>query len=411
MPRQVKELSDLEVRRLVTPGLHSVGGVTGLYLQVTPKGARMWTLRAMVGSKRRDIGLGGFPSVTLSAARAAARTARAAIRDGVDPAEQRQQARAALRARQAKRLTFEKAAEKYIEAQRHGWRSAKHADQWTGSLKTYAYPVMGDTDVSEVTRELILQAIGEIWRTKSETASRVRGRIERVLDWAKAAGHRTGDNPAAWKGNLDTALSKGRIKRVEHHPAIPTARMHAFMQDLRQRQGVAALALEFLALTAARSGEVLGMPWSEIDMATGVWTVPAERMKAGKEHQVPLSIQALALLEKMPRIEGSDLVFPGQKRGKPLSDMAMTGVMRRMEVEAVPHGLRSSFRDWAGELTNFPRELAEEALAHAVGNAVERSYRRGTALEKRRRMMQAWADYCDQPAATGGQVVPLRAAA
>lgn len=420
MPKKVKELSALEVSRLEVRGFYAVGGVPGLHLQVTESGARSWVLRTMVGELRRDIGLGGFPAVTLAGAREAARSAKKAIKDGVDPVEQRKAARARLVAESAKRVTFEWCASEYIKAHKAGWRNAKHGDQWTNTMRDYVNPVIGKLVVADVTREHVVRILQPIWLEKNETASRIRGRIEAVLDWAKAHGYRSGDNPAAWKGNLDTTLARpSKVQKIKSYPAVQVGQMGAFMQALRASEGVSAKALEFVALTAARSGEVRGMTWGEVDRASGVWTVPAVRMKAEKEHRKPLSRQALALLDAQGWGEAGAVVFPGRK-GQALSDMSLTAVTRKLEFKdragdvCVPHGLRSTFRDWAGELTNYPRELAEQALAHAVGDATEQAYRRGDALDKRRVMMQAWADFCDTVRSDarvgGGSVVSLRAA-
>jgi integrase len=339
---------------------------------------------------------------------------------GVNPVEQRKAARALLVAESTKRVTFEWCAAEYIKAHRAGWKNAKHADQWANTLRDYAHPVIGKLAVADVSRELVLRILQPIWLEKNETAGRLRGRIEVVLDWAKAAGYRAGDNPAAWKGNLEAALAKpSKIKKVASHPAVQTHEMGAFMQALRGCAGVSAKALAFVALTAARSGEVRGMVWGEVDRKAGVWVVPAERMKADKEHRVPLSRQALALLDVQGWGDAGAVVFPGVK-GQALSDMSLTAVTRKLAFKdkagrvCVPHGLRSTFRDWAGEFTNYPRELAEQALAHAIGDATEQAYRRGDALEKRRGMMQAWAEFCDtvrgDAQVGGGSVVSLRAA-
>jgi integrase len=354
----------------------------------------------MIGSKRRDMGLGGYPEASLADARARGRVARDKVRAGVDPIAEALAARSALRAAQAAALTFGKAAELFIEANRSGWRNAKHTDQWGNSLARYVDPFIGALNVEDVGRAHVLLILeqpvgdeGKFWESRTETADRVRGRIEKILDWAKGRGHRTGDNPAAWKGNLDAVLPKAkRIKKVEHHPAVSLKQMPAFFAELKKREGNAARALELVILTAARSGEVRGMTWSEIDINNNSWIVPANRMKANKEHRVPLSSMAVELLESLPRHEGSDLVFPSP-RGGLMSDMSLTAVMRRMERKEVPHGFRSTFRDWAAELTHYPRDMAEMALAHSLGNAVEAAYRRGDMLEKRRQMMEDWASF------------------
>lgn len=407
MPRKAVELSALEVKNLTTPGLHFVGGVAGLALQVASAESRSWVLRVTVGTKRRDMGLGGYPDVTLAGAREQARAARAKVKAGIDPIEEARAARSLVKAAQAAALTFDQCAERYVDAQEAGWRNEKHRQQWRNTLKQYASPVMGALLVRDVAMPHVLKVLEPIWTTKTETASRLRGRIESVLDWAKGRGYRSGDNPAAWKGNLDAQLPKpGKVATVEHHAAIPVGDMGAFMARLRAADGVGARALEFAILTAARSGEVRGADWSEFNLAEKVWTVPASRMKAGREHRVPLSDAAVQLLRDLPKVEdGKTFAAP---RGGMLSDMTLTAVMRRMKVSAVPHGFRSTFRDWAAERTNYPREVAEMALAHTIGDKVEAAYRRGDLFEKRRRMMAEWAAFVAQ-VEFGAEVVPIYA--
>lgn len=399
MPKKAKELTALEVARLAAPGLHAVGGVAGLALQVKDSGARSWSLRVMVGRARREIGLGGFPSVTLAQAREKARRLREGIEQGADPVDERRAARSALIAAQAKALTFKEASEAFIEAQEAGWRNAKHGQQWRNTLETYAYPVMGGLLVRDVAMPHVLAVLEPIWREKTETASRLRGRIEKVLDWAKGRGYRSGDNPAAWKGNLDAQLAAPRkVATVEHHPALPAAEMHAFMLKLREAAGMGARALEFAILTAARSGEVRGARWDEIDLDAKVWVIPAGRMKASKEHRVALSAAAVRLLKALPKIDGGH-VFPSSKEG-PLSDATLAAVLRRMDIppdKAVPHGFRSTFRDWAGEHTSHPREVIEHALAHRLKDKAEAAYARGDLMEKRRRLMEDWAAFLARP--------------
>jgi integrase len=401
MPKLAKELKALEVAKIATPGLHFVGVVPGLALQVTPGGARSWTLRAVIGGKRRDMGLGNYPSVTLAMAHAKARDARELIRQGVDPIQRQQAAQSALRASMAEALTFKECAEKYIKTHRAGWRNAKHAQQWENTLAQHAYPIIGELMVRDVKLLQVLAVLEPIWTTTNETAVRLRGRIELVLDWAAARGLRDGLNPARWRGHLDKLLAKpSKVNNREHHAALPVGEMGAFMDRLRAASGMGARALEFCILTAARSGEVRGATWAEIDTDAKVWTVPAERMKAGKEHRVPLSSDALALLAGLTRMAGTELVFPAPRGGE-LSDMTLAAVLRRMDVPAVPHGFRSTFRDWASERTNYPRDVAEMALAHAIGDKVEAAYRRGDLFEKRRLMMDDWAAFlarADQPA-------------
>lgn len=407
MPKKAKEMGPLAVSRLTEPGMHFVGGVAGLALQVLPTGGRTWVLRATVGNKRRDMGLGGFPDVTLAGAREAARQAREKIRAGVDPIEEGRAARSMLKAAQAAALTFQQCAERYIASKEPEWKNAKHAQQWTNTLTTYAYPAIGSLLVKDIGLPNVLAVLEPIWTTKTETASRVRSRMELVLDWATTRGYREGLNPARWRGHLDKQLPKpSKVAKTEHHTALPIDDMGAFMQQLRKIEGMGARALEFAILTACRSGEVRGATWSEIDLQAGMWKIPADRMKAGREHRVPLSAAAVKLLEALPRVGGTDVVFPGPS-GKPLSDMTLTAVLRRMKVDAVPHGFRSTFRDWAAERTHFPHEMAEMALAHTIGDKAEAAYRRGDMFEKRRRMMDEWARFIAKPMEKG-QVIPIK---
>lgn len=390
MPRIPKELSALAISRLVEPGHHAVGGVSGLYLYVLPTGARSWVLRTMIGGKRRHIGLGGYPTVPLAAAREKARQARQKVEDGCDPIEDKLVAKRQMQASRLKEKTFIDASRAYVEAQAPAWKNAKHRAQWFSTLESYAFPKIGELPVGMIEQEHILAILEPIWHTKTETASRLRGRIEVVLDWATVRKYRSGENPARWKGHLDKLLpAPSKIQKVVHHRAVPIDAMPVFMGELQKREGMAARALEFTILTAARSGEVRGAQWQEVDLASRVWTIPAERMKAGKEHRVPLSPSTVSLLQRLPRMEGEPWIFPAP-RGGMLSDMSLSAVLRRMQVDAVPHGFRSTFRDWVGERTSYPSELAEQALAHALQNKVEAAYRRGDALEKRRDLMQEW---------------------
>ncbi|QOL82661.1 tyrosine-type recombinase/integrase [Pseudooceanicola spongiae] len=407
MPRIAKELSAITVRNLAHPGhggnvAHAVGGVTGLYLQITPNGARSWLLRYVVNGSRHSMGLGPFPEVTLARAREKARDAREMIRAGGDPLCEKRVAQEARRAQ----VTFADAADETVKAKSGGFRNEKHKKQWRSTLDTYAAPVLGDMPVTDITVDDIKRVLEPIWTTKTETATRLRGRIEAVLAWATVHGHRTGDNPARWKGNLDASLPKPKKgSKVKNHPALTLDDAPAWFADLRKRDGFASRALEFTVLTAARSGEVRGATWDEIDLVAGVWTIPAERMKAEKEHRVPLNVAAKALLEGMDRMGDSPYLFPAL-RGGALSDMALSACMKRINEArdsgyldarskrpAVPHGLRSTFRDWAAERTEYPAEMAEMALAHQVGSAVERAYRRSDMMEKRRHMMEDWADF------------------
>jgi integrase len=394
MGKKAKEMALITVSRLTTQGLHFVGGVAGLALQVLPTGGRTWILRVTVGGKRRDMGLGGYPDVTLGGAREAARTARALVKNGKDPIVEARAAAAALRASLAKDVTFEQAARSYISAHESGWRNAKHAQQWRNTLASYAYPAIGGLMVRHVELAHVLAILEPIWTEKTETAKRLRGRIEQVLDWATARGYRDGLNPARWRGHLDKLLARpSKVADVEHHVALPFTEIGDFMLRLRDAKGMGARALEFAILTAARSGEVRGATWPEIDLKAALWTVPGNRMKMGREHRAPLSPTAVALLNELPRMVGTDLVFPAP-RGGALSDMTLSAVLRRMKVAAVPHGFRSTFRDWASERTNYPRDVAEMALAHAIGDRVEAAYRRGDLFEKRQCLMADWAVFC-----------------
>lgn len=404
--KKASELGPLAVSRLNKPGLHFVGGVSGLALQVLPSGGRTWVMRAVIGGRRRDMGLGGYPDVTLAGAREAAREARARIRSGVDPIEEARAKRSELKASRAAAVTFSDCARKYIKAHAPAWRNEKHAAQWTSTLETYTYPVMGSLLVRDVGVAHVLSVLEPIWPTKPETASRVRGRVEAVLDWAAARTYRDKENPARWKGHLDKLLPRrSKVAKVEHHTALPVVEIGQFMVELRQQEGMGARALEFAILTAGRSGEVRGATWSEINLKTAVWSIPGDRMKAGREHRVPLSEAAVGLLKGLPTFADNDLVFPAPRGGQ-VSDMTLTAVLRRMKVDAVPHGFRSTFRDWAAERTNYPRDVAEMALAHAIGDKVEAAYRRGDLFEKRRRMMADWAAFCAKPEPKG-KVIPL----
>lgn len=396
MGKRVSELCAKTVRKdLTKPGLHSVGGVAGLALQVSKAGARSWILRVRVGGKQREIGLGGFPSVTLAGARERAREVRLLIDQGIDPIAERRAKKSALRAEVAKAVTFQWCADEYIRGMSAEWKNAKHAAQWAATLEQYAYPVIGRLLVKHVELPHILEILKPIWETKTETASRLRGRVDNVLDWAAAHGYRTGPSPARWKGHLDKILPKpSKVAKVEHHAAVDYKGAGVFVAKLRKQGGMAARALEFAILTAARSGEVRGATWQEIDLSAAVWIVPASRMKAGIEHRIPLSVQAVDLLRGLPHEAGIDLVFPAP-RGGALSDMSLLAVMRRMGVDATPHGFRSTFRDWAGETTAYPREVIEHALAHQLKDKAEAAYARGTLFDKRRRLMVDWGKYCD----------------
>ena len=393
MPRKAAELSPLSISRLKESGLWAVGGVAGLYLHVNDRGARSWILRVVVGDKRRDMGLGGYPDIGVADARQKAREARLKIEQGIDPILLRKQAKSELMALQATDKTFEQAAGEYIKIHAESWSNDKHRKQWERTLTAYAFPVVGKLSLRHIRQEHILKILEPIWTTKTETATRVRGRIESILDWAKVKGLRSGENPAAWKGHLDHMLpAPTRLKNVEHLAAVPVRDMPGFMVKLREAAGTAAQALEFLILTAARSGEVRGITWQEVSLEDALWVVPAERMKMKKEHRVPLSDRALSILKSQPRIDENPLVFPAL-RGSQMSDATMSAVLKRMGIDATVHGFRSSFRDWCGDYTNYPRDLAEQCLAHGADDPVEAAYRRGDALERRREIMNEWSKF------------------
>jgi integrase len=394
MARLVDKLTALEVAKTTKPGLHGDGG--GLWLQVSPSGSKSWVFRFTIKGKQLVMGLGATHTVGLSEARSKAKEQRLLLLDGKNPLEARNGARTLEALEQARMVTFDHCAASYIAAKRNGWRNAKHAGQWEATLSTYASPVIGALPVAAVDTGLVMKVLGPIWNDKTETANRLRGRIESILGWATTSGYRQGDNPARWRGHLENLLAaKNKIAPVKHHASLSWKDMGAFMRALRQRNGTAARALEFTILTASRSGSVRLATWDEID--GGVWTVPADHMKAGKEHHVPLSDAALALLASIPRT--GDLIFPGRGYGKPLSDMSLAAVLKQMNLNVTVHGFRSTFRMWSGEAVgnNFPRDVCEHALAHQLPDKVEAAYQRGTVFEKRIQLMQAWADYLRQP--------------
>jgi integrase len=405
------KLTALAVQRATRPGRYGDGD--GLYLQVGPTGTKSWFFRyRLAGSvssngkpMSREMGLGSLATFTLAQARERAREQRQLVAQGLDPIAERDKAAA----RQS--ITFAQALERYMRQQE--WRNAKHRKQWASTLQNYAKSIM-PLDVAAVERRQVLAIVEPIWWKKNETANRVRGRIEIILDWAKAHQYRDGENPARFKGNLDIALKpRSKVRKVQHHAALPYSELPAFMQALSVEPGLAALALTFTILTCARTGETIGARWSEIDLEQRVWTVPANRTKGGRDHQVPLSDQALAILNTLRTTLGvtaepNAFVFPGRKRHRALSNMAMLKILERMDrADVTTHGMRSSFRIWVAEATDFPREVAEAALAHVIADKTEAAYQRSTFFEKRRRMMSAWSDFC-----TGGQgssdVIPWR---
>jgi integrase len=412
MARTVGKLTALKVSRRLRPGMYADGA--GLYLQVSGgAGAKSWIYRFSLHGRAREMGLGSLSALSLSDARTKAGECRRLRQEGIDPIEARKAIREQVALDAAKKATFRDAAASYIATHRAGWKNAKHASQWENTLATYADPVLGALSIQAIDTTLVLKVLEPVWKTKPETANRVRARIEATLDWAKVRGLRQGENPARWRGHLDHLLpAKTKVRRVKHHAALPYVEMATFIATLRAQAGIAARALEFTALTAVRTGDAIGAVWDEANASEKVWAIPAERMKAGKEHRVPLSGRALAILDEVQRARTSDsqYVFPGGKTGKPLSNMAMATVLRRMgRTDITVHGFRSTFRDWAAERTNFPSEVVEMALAHAVGDKVEAAYRRGDLFEKRRRLMAEWAAYCNSPPAVApGKVVTMR---
>ena len=401
MPRVVGRLKGLSVSRQKKRGRHADGG--GLYLQVNKDGARSWIFRFSLG-RVRELGLGGYPAISLKQARDLAGDARLLVKRGEDPIEARRSNIQAARAERAKRVTFKQAAEQYIESHRAGWRNEKHVAQWTATLETYAYPVIGNLWVGEIETSHVSKILEPIWTTKTDTASRVRGRIENVLDWAASRRYRQGDNPARWKGHFSNLLApKNKVRRKQHQPAMPFSELPSFMANLRDMDSVSARALEFTILTCARTGATTGGLWTEIDLVNAVWTVPGAR--AGTklrqdEHRVPLSKRAVQILRELPRLEGNDHIFPGAKDGRGLSTMAMLECLQGRYPDLTVHGFRSSFKDWASEATNHPDIVSEMALAHVIKGEVQAAYRRGELLEKRKKLMEAWTRYCGSPVIT-----------
>lgn len=392
MARLIEKLTPLGVSKKQSRGYYGDGG--GLWLQVSQFKSKNWVFRYTLHGTRREMGLGATHTVSLAEARQKAKECRLTLLDGKDPIEVRESTTLAESLRRAKVMTFDQCAAAYIEAHRSSWKNAKHISQWENTIQTYASPVIGKLPVASVDTDLVVKILSPIWQTKTETATRLRGRIESVLDWATTSKYRQGDNPARWRGHLENLLSSpNKLAKVKHHPALPWQELGKFMVDLRAREGVAARAVEFAILTATRSGEVRNATWAEFD--AGLWVIPAERMKMRREHRIPLPTAAVELLEKMPRL--GDLVFPGTKKVKALSDMSLTAVLRRMKRNDITvHGFRSTFRDWCSEsvANSFPREVCEHALAHSLPDKVEAAYRRGDLIEKRALLMQAWSDYC-----------------
>jgi integrase len=411
--RAIDKLSDRTVKSKKAAGYHADGN--GLYLCVKPTGAKSWILRYMIAGKAREMGLGGYPAIGLADARQRRDVERKRLVDGIDPIEAREAQRAANEVARAKRATFNDCVDRFLAAKSAEWKNAKHRAQWRATLETYAAPYFGELPVQAVDTDLVVKALSQIWLTKTETASRVRGRIESVLDWATASKMRTGDNPARWRGNLKELLPKPRkIAQVKHHPALPYRDVFAFLQLLAQSDATAARALETVIYTGLRTNETIGATWDEIDFTSKVWTVPASRMKMKRNaHRVPLSAPALRVLRKCYANRVNDYVFPSPSsttaRPRPLSNMAMLTLLKRMKrTDITPHGFRSTFRDWAAEQTNYPREVCEMALAHSVGTDTEKAYQRGDLLEKRARLMASWASYCNTKPNDAATVTPIK---
>jgi integrase len=413
MSRLKNKLTDLGVKSQKIPGYYSDGG--NLYLRVKKNLSKSWAFYYMREGKRIEMGLGSVNDVTLKEARikrdgdpeTSTRGLNALVKAGIDPLFEKKRLADEAKAQIAKAMTFQQCADAYINAHRAGWKNPKHIQQWQNTLSQYAFPVFGDLDVKSIDTGLIIRCLEPIWLTKNETAGRVRGRIESVLDWATVHEYRNGVNPARWRGHLDKLLAKpSKVQKNEHHKALPYTEVGCFIDQLHQQDGVAAKCLEFTILTAARTGEAIGATWNEIDLIAKTWTIPAVRMKAEREHRVPLSNDALIILNDMAATRINDYVFPSTKKG--LSNMAMLAVLRRMDRSDITvHGFRSTFRDWAAESTAYPGEVVEMALAHAIQNLTEAAYRRGDLLEKRSRLMQEWARYC-KTSIISADVVPIR---
>lgn len=405
MSRIKNKLTARTVETKKAPGYYSDGG--NLYLRITKSLNKTWAFYYKKDGKRTEMGLGSFSTVSLEQAREKAAELRRQIANGIDPLSERQQQENERKAQRAKMMTFSQCAVAYINAHKAGWKNPKHHQQWLNTLTQYAFPVFGDLDVKAIDTGLITKCLEPIWLTKNETAGRVRGRIESILDWATVHEYREGVNPARWRGHLDKLLARpSKVQKSEHHKALPYAEICGFVEQLHQQDGIAAKCLEFTILTAARTGETIGATWDEIDLNSKTWTIPAVRMKAEREHRVPLSGHALKILNEMAAVRLNNYVFPGNKKG--LSNMAMLAVLKRMDrTEITVHGFRSTFRDWAAESTAYPGEVVEMALAHTIKNQTEAAYRRGDLLEKRSRLMEEWARYCKTARLSGGDVVPI----
>jgi integrase len=413
--RESNRLSAALVANKRTPGLYGDGD--GLWLRVAEGGSKSWVFRFKRDGRERQMGLGSLRTWSLAEARERARECRQLLDLRKDPIEHRRAEHAKVKEEAARAITFQQCAELYISSHGDTWKNAKHAAQWSSTLKIHAYRAIGGLPVSTIDTALVLKVVEPIWRKTPETANRVRGRIENILDWATVRGHRAGDNPARWRGHLQKMLpARGKLAPVKHHPALPYSDLSDFISEVRKREGTAPRALEFTILTASRTNEVIGARWPEIDFSTKTWSVPASRMKAGREHKVPLSARAIELLTELPR-EGNPVgyVFLGARANEPLSNMAMLETLRRMgRDDLTVHGFRATFKTWASECTNFPREVVEAALAHILGDKVEAAYQRGDLFQKRAALMQTWAKYCRRPPVANDatvaaqKIVPIR---
>ncbi|MBR1191466.1 phage integrase central domain-containing protein [Bradyrhizobium sp. AUGA SZCCT0160] len=395
---RIRVLTALKIKQNLKPGMYADG--LGLYLKVRAGNSKSWIFRYRIGGRLRDMGLGPFHTVSLAEAREKAEVCRAMRLKGFDPLGERLKERQAKTIEAAEAVTFEKCAENYIATHKDGWKNSKHADQWTTTLQTYVYPIFKDRPVAAIDDDLVLKVLQPIWKEKTETASRIRGRIERILDWARVKKYRTGDNPARWKGHLDHLLAKrSRVASVVHHAALPIDETPGFVQVLQREETIVARAFEFCILSATRTSETLRMRWDEYDEKAQHWTVPGSRMKAGRDHRIPLTKRSQIILGEMQEIRTSDFVFPGAVQERPLSSMAFLMLLRRLgRNDITAHGFRSTFRDWAAERTDFPNEVVEMALAHTISNKVEAAYRRGDLFDKRRQLAEAWAAFCAETA-------------
>jgi integrase len=401
-------LSAKKIEHLKKVGYHADGD--NLYMQVTSSNAKSWIFRFSFDGKRREMGIGPYPEITLEKARESAIELRRLVKAGIDPIEQRKADQAAKRAERNNAVTFAYCAKQYIESHRHGWKNVKHAQQWENTLEQYAYPVIGETIIKDVDTALIMRILQSIWLTKNETAGRLRGRLENILDWAAVQGFRAVENPARWKGHLDNLLaSPGKVQKRNHFKALSYSEINALILALRANGSVSAKALEFLILTAARTGEIIGAKWDEIDFDNQLWIVPADRMKAGREHRIPLSSRAFEIVKQMQALKTNDAIFPGRSKGGFLSNAAMDKLLQQtLGIDATVHGMRSTFRDWASERTAYPPEVCEMALAHTIRNQAEAAYRRGDLIEKRRNLMEDWLKFCNTATDASGEVIPFK---